>query len=339
MIGDDISVYDKLMDNLKGYAVPYEDHPQQSTRDFEYDHPLTGIENDRVPNIDGLSFNIDGLNDLSFNEIELIYDKLYNASNFSYLREYDEESKEELFTYYIGTTSPYVDKKLPRTSAIHLRNLKNHVHSVMYKKKGEIRDQEAKDLLPTLEKYLEAHRKTNPKIYPDWLKFKFKEVRWGDLYIQPIINIEKLLESGDSILQAKQTRDFITKIWNRLVNANIPYVRKNKNKNKIPTTSVKTTYVLFEDFNDYIKNVVNKKIKPEIKNLPRGKECVHSIIFRYRKTLDDIEIQIHPRYRRDCTDSYWNRFDTYEFEREINGILATYGWKKGVNYVTSTNKD
>ena len=50
-----ISLYDKLIDNLSHYAVPYEDHPQQSTRDFEYDHPLTGIENDRIVNIDNSS--------------------------------------------------------------------------------------------------------------------------------------------------------------------------------------------------------------------------------------------------------------------------------------------
>jgi hypothetical protein len=340
MIGDDISVYDKLMNNLKGYAVPYEDHPQQSTRDFEYDHPLTGIENDRVPNIDGLSFNIDGLDDLSFNEIQLIHNKLSDAANMSYMREYVEEpggGGEELFTYYQGTTGPYVDKRLPRTSAIHIRNLRNHVNSVMYEKKRTIRDQEAEDLLPTLEKYLEKHRKTNPNIYPDWLKFKFKEVRWGDLYIQPIINLEKLLKSGQSISQARKTRDFITKIWNRLVNANRPYGRRNKDTVESP--SVKTTYVLFEDFKDYMKNVVNKKIKPEIKNLPRGKECVHSIIFRYRKTLNEIEIQIHPRFRSECTQGYWNRFDTYEFEKEIKGILSTYGWREGVNYTTSTNKD
>ena len=96
---------------------------------------------------------------------------------------------------------------------------------------------------------------------------------------------------------------------------------------------------LFEDFDKYMKNVVNKVIKPEIKNLPRGKECVHSIVFRYRKNLDDIEIQIHPRYRTDCTESYWNRFDTYAFEKEIQGILSNYGWVKGVNYQTSTYRD
>ena len=31
-----MSIYDKLIDSLSGYAVPYEDHPQLSTRDFEY---------------------------------------------------------------------------------------------------------------------------------------------------------------------------------------------------------------------------------------------------------------------------------------------------------------
>jgi len=249
------------------------------------------------------------------------------------MREYDEESQQELFTYYKGKKNQYIDKKIPRTSAIHLRNLKNHIQSVLFKRKSEIRDQRANDLLPTLEKFLELHKKGNPKSYPDWLKFKFKEIRWGDLYIQPIINLEKLLESGDSILQAKTTRDFISKIWNRLVNAN---TRSYESRQTTP--SVKTTYVLFEDFNSYMKNVVNKKIKPEIKNLPRGKECVHSIIFRYRKNIEDIRIQIHPRYKTECTQG-WNRLDTYDFEVEVEDILSNYGWRKGINYETSTNKD
>ena len=328
-----ISLYDKLIDNLSHYAVPYEDHPQQSTRDFEYDHPLTGIENDRIVNIDNSSFNIDTIEDLSFDEIQKIHDKLSIASPLTTMREYDGESQQELFTYYKGKKNQYIDKKIPRTSAIHLRNLKNHIQSVLYKRKSEIRDQRANDLLPTLEKFLELHKKGNPKSYPDWLKFKFKEIRWGDLYIQPIINLEKLLESGDSILQAKTTRDFISKIWNRLVNAN---TRSYDSRQTTP--SVKTTYVLFEDFNSYMKNVVNKKIKPEIKNLPRGKECVHSIIFRYRKNIEDIRIQIHPRYKTECTQG-WNRLDTYDFEVEVEGILSYYGWRKGINYETSTNKD
>jgi hypothetical protein len=104
------------------------------------------------------------------------------------------------------------------------------------------------------------------------------------------------------------------------------------------TPSVKTTYVLFEDFNSYMKNIVNKKIKPEIKNLPRGKECVHSIIFRYRKNIEDIQIQIHPRYKIGCTQG-WNRLDTYDFEVEVEDILSNYGWRKGINYKTSTNRD
>lgn len=334
-----MSIYDKLIDSLSGYAVPYEDHPQLSTRDFEYDHPLTGIENDPIVNIDGLSFNIDGLNELSINELQSLYDKLYDASNFSHINEYDSLSKKKLFSYNRGGSAPYLDKKLPRTSAIFIRFLKNHVNSVLNQKKIELRDQGAQELLPTLEKFLEIHKKGNPKSYPDWLKFKFKEVKWGDLYIQPIINLEKLLKSGDSINQARFTRDFITKIWNRLVNANTPYSSKHKNKNKVESPSVKTTYVLFEDFKDYMKNVVNKKIKPEIKNLPRGHECVHSIIFRYRKNLNDIEIQIHPRYKRNCTDNYWNRFDTWEFSKEVKGILSNYGWIENVNYKSDTHKD
>lgn len=332
------SIYDKLIDNLKSYALPYEDHPQVSTRDFEYDHPLTGIENDPIVNIDGSTFNINTIEeDLSLDEIEKIYNKLYDASNLNYMREYDEEPggrHKELFTYYKGKKSPYEGKKLPRTSSVHLRNLKNQVHHILYELKAKRKEQEANDLLPILEKFLEIHKKGNPKLYPDWLKLNFKEIKWGDLYIQPVINIEKLLESGDDIRIAKKTRDFVSNIWGRLVNAD-----SRTYKSRQQSVGVKTTYVLFEDFNSYMKNIVNKKIKPEIKNLPRGKECVHSIIFRYRKNIDDIQIQIHPRYKRDCTDSYWNRFDTYEFGREIKGILATYGWVEGVNYETSTYRD
>lgn len=328
-----MSIYDKLTDNLKGYSLPYEDHPQVSTRDFKYDHPLTGIENDPIVNIDGSSFNIDTIEDLSLDEIVKIYDKLVIASALNLTREYNEDSRTELFTYYKGRKNQYIDKKIPRTSAIHLRNIKNHVHSIVYKKKAKQKEERATELLPTLEKFLEIHKKGNPGLYPDWLKLNFNEIKWGDLYIQPVINLEKLLESGDEIKKAKTTRDFVSNIWNRLVNAD------NRNYNeRQKSVSIKTTYVLFEDFDSYIKNVVNKKIKPEIKNLPRGKECIHSIVFRYRKNINDIEIQIHPRYRSECTQG-WNRLDTYDFEREIEDILYNYGWVKGVNYETSTYRD
>ena len=328
-----MSIYDKLTDNLKGYSLPYEDHPQVSTRDFKYDHPLTGIENDPIVNIDGSSFNIDTIEDLSLEEIVKIYDKLVIASALNLMREYNEDNRTELFTYYEGRKNQYIDKKIPRTSAIHLRNIKNHVHSIVYKKKAKQKEERATELLPTLEKFLEIHKKGNPGLYPDWLKLNFNEIKWGDLYIQPVINLEKLLESGDEIKKAKTTRDFVSNIWNRLVNAD------NRNYNeRQKSVSVKTTYVLFEDFDSYIKNVVNKKIKPEIKNLPRGKECIHSIVFRYRKNINDIEIQIHPRYRSECTQG-WNRLDTYDFEREIVDVLYNYGWVKGVNYETSTYRD
>lgn len=112
-----MSIYDKLIDSLEGYAVPYEDHPQQSVRDFEYDHPLTGIENDPIVNIDGSTFNINTIEeDLSLDEIEKIYDKLLTASQLTVMREYDEDRKENLFTYYKGRKNQYIGKKIPRTS-------------------------------------------------------------------------------------------------------------------------------------------------------------------------------------------------------------------------------
>lgn len=319
-----VSVYDKLIDNLRSYSLPYEDH------DFDYNHPLTGVEDERIFNREGMSFDIDNLEDIELKELEVFYEKLNLASRVNYMHHYDEDNQKELFTYYKGTEGLYKGKNIPRTSAIHVKNLRNHIQNVIYKKKRAIQDQNANELLPTLEKFLEIHKQGNPNIYPDWLRFTFKEVRWGDLYIQPIINLEKLLESGDSILQAKRTRDFISNIWNRLVSAT--------GSSKKTSPSVKTTYVLFEGFKDYMKNVVNKKIKPQIKNLPRGKECVHSIIFRYRSNIEDIEIQIHPRYKRECTNG-WNRVNTYDFEHEIEDILSEYGWRKGINYVTSTNRD
>ena len=66
---------------------------------------------------------------------------------------------------------------------------------------------------------------------------------------KPIINLEKLLESGDNIKKAKNTRDFVSRIWNRLVNANSSnYDARQK------SVSVKTTYVLFEDFELFYDN-------------------------------------------------------------------------------------
>jgi hypothetical protein len=161
-----MSIYDKLIDSLSGYAVPYEDHPQLSTRDFEYDHPLTGIENNPIVNIDNLSFNINTIEDLSLDEIVKIYDELVIASALTLIREYDEDDRTELFTYYKGRKNQYNDKKIPRTSAIYLRNLKNHVNSVVYKIKAKQKEERATELLPTLEKFLEIHKKVTLKCTP-----------------------------------------------------------------------------------------------------------------------------------------------------------------------------
>ena len=113
------------------------------------------------------------------------------------MREYVEEpggGGEELFTYYQGTTGPYVDKRLPRTSAIHIRNLRNHVNSVMYEKKRAIRDQEAEDLLPTLEKYLELDSKTFFLYIPDEDLCKRNNYNWF-IYL----NKKEIIESRTNI--------------------------------------------------------------------------------------------------------------------------------------------
>tara|TARA_R110000803_G_scaffold45238_3_gene95337 strand:+ start:1579 stop:2550 length:972 start_codon:yes stop_codon:yes gene_type:complete len=322
-----ISVYDKIIDNLKGYRLPHENH------DFDYNHPLTGVEDERIFNREGMLIDIDNLEDIELKELEVLYEKLSLASKVSYMHHYDEDNQKDLFTYYKGSEGIYKGKNITRISSMYLKELRNQVQHVIYKKKMAIQNQNANELLPTLEKFLEIHKQGNPNIYPDWLRFTFKEVRWGDLYVQPIINIEKLLESGDAIRQAKVTRDFIRNIWNRLVSAQA-YSRHASS----PSPRVRTTNVLFEGFEYYMKNVVNKKIKQQIKNLPRGRECVHSIIFRYRSNIDDIEIQIHPRYKRECTYG-WNSINTYDFESKIADILYEYGWIKNRNYVTSTNKD
>lgn len=333
-----MSFYEEVINNIKSWSIGDNDSTLNwENHDMEYNHQLAGIEKSHIFNVDGApSFDINKIEEMGDEELFEIskFFKEYDSDyRFRSRRYYSDNEDSPSFRYYIvGGNNP-----VPFASVNYFREVRNKVTSEMRDRMLKKRNRNATDLVPILEKFIERHRKNNPSLYPDWLTFNFYEVRYGDLIAQPVVDITKLLNSGDRLNIAKQTRGLLEIIWNRLLDSD-RYRRYNVLDDQIQP-KLRFTNVKFEDWNSYMKNVVNKEIKPAIKNIPRAKECVHSIIFRFRGGIDYIEIQIYPRFKKDCTEYYWSRFNTSDFKSSMSDVLLNYGWKKGINYSDSTWRD
>ena len=331
-----MSLYDEIIDYIKSRVYYKENNLEWEEHDMEYNHPLAGIEKSHIFNADGVpSFDINKIEEMSDDDLENIqkyFNDFENANRFRVRTNYG-EGDELTFRYY--TNNDYI---IPFASVAYFREVRNNVAKELRERQMKRRNQNANDLIPILNKFIEKHSKNNPTLYPDWLTFNFYEVSYGDLITQPVVDIEKLLKSGDKLSIAKNTRNLLERIWNRLLNSDAYRSYSDSSLNQVKP-KLRFTNVKFDDWNYYMKNVVNKQIKPSIKNIPRAKECVHSIIFRFRGGIDYIEIQIHPRFRKDCTDNYWSRFNTYDFKNQMKDVLADYGWKLNINYSDSTWKD
>lgn len=329
--------YEEILNSVKEdrYSTDdWENHP------IEYNHEIAGIEKDPIINIGDLSFNVNDMDDMNLQELVSIKSKLEELKplvrHMSGYEDNDEDGSTTYWNYYVDRRD--MSKNIPYLSFNYLRHVMNHISGKEREMRVEMMNRGAKSMIPILEKYLQIHRERNPSLHPKWLTLKFHEVRYGDIIIEPIIDIKLLLESGDRLQVAKKTNNIIADIWNKLVTGSRHGGGYRKGDGTSPP-NLRLTYVNYEGWKEYMKNVVNKQIKPEIKNLPGAKRCVHSIVFRYRKNLNDIEIQIHPRYRSECSNRYWSNFSTYDFEVEMRKILEKYGWKRSINYSDGTWRD
>lgn len=312
----------------------WENHP------IEYNHEITGIEKDPIMKIGDLSFNVNDIDSMDLQELVSIKNKLNELKPLvrykSGYEENDEDGTTTYWDYYVDRRD--VSKNIPYISFNYLRYVENKISGRERDIRLENMNRGAQSMVPILEKYLQIHRERNPSLHPKWLTLKFHEVRYGDIIIEPIIDIKLLLESGDRLQDAKKTNNIVANIWNRLLTGSSGGGSYHKGDGMSPP-NLRLTYVNFKGWKEYMKNVVNKQIKPELKNLPGAKRCVHSIVFRYRKNLNDIEIQIHPRFRSECSDRYWSSFSKYDFEQQMREVLYNYGWKRNINYSDSTWRD
>lgn len=193
------------------------------------------------------------------------------------------------------------------------------------RKANEISDRENKKVSSKVKDFIIAFivmdKKQNPGIYPDWLSLEVEE-SWGiNIIIKPYVNLEKLLEERGSIRGINTIERRINMFMNRYFTENSRLDFKG---------------VTFKGIDNYIKNVFRKEIRPRIMKEVEDSDCIHSIVFRVRKSSYRGEIQIHPRFR----DSYKCRYTSKRaIEREIQAILKEYGWVEGRNYTDSTQRD
>lgn len=172
--------------------------------------------------------------------------------------------------------------------------------------------------------FIVMDKKQNPSLYPEWLSFRIPEsvvdIRGGTIRITPVIDLYEFLRvKGNS-----RTVNSLESRINMFV------------KRYFPQVDFSINAVEYKDFDKYIKTVVNKEIKPKIKEIDTSK-CLHSLVFRVRKSHYQREVQIYPRFRDTYPCYSWSKKS--HLESEIRSILRDYGWLNGVNYTSSSSRD
>lgn len=172
--------------------------------------------------------------------------------------------------------------------------------------------------------FIVMDKKQNPSLYPEWLSFRIPEsvenVRGGTIRITPVIDLHEFL-------RVKGNSRTVNKLESRI---------NMFMKRYFPQVDFSINAVEYKDFDKYIKTVVNKEIKPRIKEIDTSK-CLHSLVFRVRNSHYQKEVQIYPRFRDKYPCYSWNKKNN--LESEIRGILKEYGWINGVNYTSSSSRD
>jgi hypothetical protein len=172
--------------------------------------------------------------------------------------------------------------------------------------------------------FIVMDKKQNPSLYPEWLSFLIPEsvvdIRGGTIRITPVIDLYEFL-------RVKGNSNIVNKLESRI---NM-FVKRYFTQVDFSINSVE-----YKDFDKYIKTVVNKEIKPRIKEIDTSK-CLHSLVFRVRNSRYQKEVQIYPRFRDTYPCYTWSKKS--HLESQIKNILREYGWINGVNYTSSTSKD
>ncbi len=173
--------------------------------------------------------------------------------------------------------------------------------------------------------FLVMDKRQNPNAYPDWLSFKINAY-YGGIDYNPVINWEKWTSTDrpNTHRYIKAIRWRVEKFWNRYIQ---PELSINLKSSK---------HLRFEPYNAFqlfMKDEVNKKLKPKLKSL----YGIHlrSLIFRMRENGRFI-IQVQPRLSKVHYRSW-----TYEndIKKTIINFLSEYGLDENQHYHFSGDRD
>ena len=193
----------------------------------------------------------------------------------------------------------------------------------------EIELNKRKDLATKLEGLVTAFivmdKRQNPEIYPDWLSFEINPT-YGGIDYNPYINWEKWTSSDAPNTREKirNIRWRVEKFWNLYIQ---PEINISLNSSNYPR------FEPYGAFQSFMKDEVNKKLKPKLKAL-YGR-TLRSLVFRMRENGRFI-IQIQPRLDR-------NTFRSWSYESQIEDtikeFLSEFGLKQYQHYEFSGDRD
>lgn len=147
--------------------------------------------------------------------------------------------------------------------------------------------------LPTLAKessFMETYSRFLPRIInmlnlPNWLKLEFVENQPYQVYINYRVDFPEMIKSTTN------ERFTTSSLFMNLKKYLEKYLGLDFGKVVEGKVSMKQGSVFFTDFDEWVKNVFNKELKKEFKNLPNGKD-IHSISLKYPSDLQRVDIKI-----------------------------------------------
>ena len=176
-------------------------------------------------------------------------------------------------------------------------------------------------ILPHVTAFIVMDKKRNPELYPEWLSLDVNENVRNVIYVQPHLDLKKILE------ESADYRSVVKTVERRIYHFLRIYFSES-------------SYVAFKPeilngIDDYIKNVFRKEIKSRIMNEVENSECIHSIVFKVSNRINT-EIQISPRFKTsfDCRSIVKRDRIT----GNVNKILNEYGWVLYKNYTNNISR-
>jgi hypothetical protein len=200
-------------------------------------------------------------------------------------------------------------------------DLNNKVREIELNKRKEL----AAKLEGLVTAFIVMDKRQNPGLYPDWLSFSI-DGTYGGIDYNPVINWEKWTSTDRPVTREKirNVRFRVQRFWDLYIQ---PEIRVSINSSNYPR------FEPYGAFQAFMKDEVNKKLKPQLKS--EYGRALSSLIFRMRENGRFI-IQIQPRIKRDLyrSWSYQSRI-----EDTIKDFLSEYGLKQHQHYEFSGDRD